>query len=367
MRQFFPGALGAVLLLAVPLAHAGLSLKAIFMLSGVRGQFGQMALDVAHHRLYVTVTGSDALLVLDLNTGAVRGKITDLDQPRGVVYLPHNNVLAVNNGGSGDLNLYAADSLIQISSITFGSRTGGLRYDAATGRLYLGYDAGHQSGIAILDSNGRPLVQLPLGSHPSGFVVDAAAKRLYVNLPDSREIAVFDLSDDKRLATWPLGIESGTNFPMALDAIHGWLFVATRSPDRLLVLEARTGRILQTLMAPGDVGDLFYNAGTQELYASGGVGRIVVYASGKTGRLLESEDIHTLRGARTSLLDPVIGHYYLAVPAGRGSVAEIRVYVVTANEQGNALWTMLNCRWDWPKRCVWLVCRLHARAMNRLP
>ncbi len=336
MRRLTACVLGAMVLLAAPLAHAGLGLKAIITLPGVRGQFGRMALDAAHHRLFVALTGSDALLVLDLDTGAVRSKIPNLDQPRGAVYLPDNNVLVVNDGGSGDLNFYAADSLTHISSITFGSRTGSLRYDAASGRLYLGYDAGHQSGIAIMDRNGRPLTQLPLNSHPAGFVVDASAKRLYVNLPDSREIAVFNLSNDKRVATWSLGIGSGANFPMALDAAHHCLFVATRSPDRLLVLEAHTGRILQTLLASGDVGDLFYDAGTQELYASGGVGRIAVYTSGKAGRLLESGNIRTRRGARTSLLDAATGPYYLAVPAGHGSVAEIRVYVVTTNEQGNS-------------------------------
>ncbi|MGH8398699.1 MAG: YncE family protein, partial [Gammaproteobacteria bacterium] len=252
------------------------------------------------------------------------------------VYIPHDNVLAVNDRGSGNLDLYAANSLAHISSITFGRGNGDLRYDAATGRLYLGYDAGHQSGIAIMDSSGRPLAQLPLDSHPAGFVVDASAKCLYVNLPESREIAVFDLAGDKRIATWSLGAESGANFPMALDAARNRLFVATRSPDRLLVLEARTGRIQQTLMAPGDVGNLFYNAGTQELYVSGGTGSIAVYASDKTGWLKDIQNIRTRRGARTSLLDPVTGHYYLAVPAGHGSVAEIRVYVVVAKAHGSA-------------------------------
>ena len=245
--------MGAVLLLMAPLAHAGLGLNGVIVLPGVRGQFGRMTLDASHHRLFINVTGSDMLLALDLDTGTVHGRITGLSHPQDVVYLLQNQRLAVSNGASGDLGFYDADTLTPNSTITFGNDADRLFYDAATGRLYLGYGEGHESGIAITNDNGRPLVQLPLDSHPAGLALDAKVKRLYVNLPASHEIAVFDLKSDKRIATWSLGVESGANFPMALDADHNRLFVVTRSPDRLLVLEARAGRLLQTLVAPGDV------------------------------------------------------------------------------------------------------------------
>ncbi|MGA9852926.1 MAG: hypothetical protein WBR15_08360 [Gammaproteobacteria bacterium] len=336
MRLFFSGFWGAALLLMVLPAHAALGLNRVIPLPGVHGQFGRMALDSKHQRLFVNVTGSDMLLVVDLTTDAVRGRITGLDQPLGVTYLAQSDRLVVGNRGNGDLDFYDADALTSRNAITFGGDADGLCYDTATGRLYFGYgDGHHKSGIAIMDSDGKPLAQLPLDSHPAGFAVDASAKRLYVNLPASREIAVFDLTSDKRIATWRLGIESGANFPMVLDAAHDRLFVATRAPDRLLVIEMRSGRVLQTLAAPGDVDDLFYNAAIGELYATGGVGKLAVYAGAETGRLSVSEDIRTLRGARASLLDAAAGRYYLAVPAGQDGMAEIRVYVVTAPGKGN--------------------------------
>lgn len=335
MRLCFHAALGMLLLLMAPLARAGLGLNSVFMLPNVRGVFGHMAVDAAHRRLFVCVTGSDTLLVLNLATGKISASITSLAQPVDVVYLPQSKRLAVSNAGNGDLDFYDADTLMPGGSITFGGDADGLYYDAATKRLYLGYGEGHASGIAIMDSDGRPLTQLSLDNHPAGFTADADAKHLYVNLPASHEIAIFNLMSNKRIATWELGIESGTNFPMALDSAHGRLFIATRDPDELLVLETRSGRVVQTLVAPGDVEGLFYNAASGELYASGGVGRIAVYAEGREGRLRESADIHTARGAGTALLDTATGRYYLAVPARGKRVAEIRVYVVTAPDHGN--------------------------------
>lgn len=320
-RFWFP-----LLLIMMPEAHAGLQLIDTMPLSGIRGELGHMALDPTEQRLYVTGMGSDMLLELDLTTGKVIGRITDLNHPRGVEYLPRSRHLMVSNSGSGGLGVYKADTLVPIRDITFGGDSSDMCLDSITGRSYIGYGEGHRSGIAVIDGDGHPLAQWSLDSHPQGIAVDGRTRRLYVNLPSRHEIAVFNLATGKRTATWSLGTHTGSNFPLTLDSAHQRLFLATRNPDRLLVVDARSGQVLQTLTAPGDVGDLSYDSANGTLYASGGVGRIAVYLSSGNERLLRTEDIRTVRGAHTATLDAINGHYYLAVPAHRRRPAEIRVY-----------------------------------------
>ena len=326
--------LGLVFLCSPALASAGLGLHRVIPLPGVRGEFGGMALDKAHQRLFVSVTGRDALLAVDLGSGALTSEISDLDYPRSVAYLPASRRIAISNYGSGELDFYDAVSLEPDGSITFGGEAGSLVNDDASGRIYFGYGKGHASGIGIVNGSGRPLMQLPLDSHPAGLVLDADSGRLYVNLPASREIAVFDVTNGRRLATWELGVRSGANHVIALDAAGNRLFVATRSPGRLLVLDARSGRVLQSLLAPGDVGSLSYNAVGRELYAADGVGKVVTYRDSRKARLVESGEIRTARGARTALFDPDSGRYFLAVPARRHGVAEIRVYLAAPANTG---------------------------------
>ena len=326
--------LGLVFLCSPLLASAGLGLHRIIPLPGVRGEFGGMALDKAHQRLFVAVTGSDALLVVALGSGALTSEISNLDYPRSVAYLPASRRIAISNYGSGELDFYDAVSLAPDGSITFGGEADSLVSDNASGRIYFGYGKGHAGGIGIVNDDGQPVMQLPLDSHPAGLVLDVDSGRLYVNLPASREIAVFDVTGDRRLATWELGPGSGANHGMALDAAGNRLFVATRSPDRLLVLDARSGHVLQSLAAPGDVGNLAYNPAGHELYAAGGGGKVVTYRDSREARLVESGEIRTARGARTALFDAQSGRYFLAVPARRHGVAEIRVYLARPANTG---------------------------------
>lgn len=64
---------------------------------------------------------------------------------------------------------------------------------------------------------------------------------------------------------------------MALDEGDHRLFVVTRYPARLLVLETESGKIVQSLSAVGDGDDIFFGQARKRIYASGGEGAISVF------------------------------------------------------------------------------------------
>ncbi|HEX5340400.1 MAG TPA: hypothetical protein VFX47_05925 [Gammaproteobacteria bacterium] len=317
----------ALICLLAPAAHAGLGLHRIIVLPEVRGQFGRLALDTAHQRLFVPVTGSDSLLAVDLEKGVISNRLKGLNAPRDTVFLPDGQV-AVSDGGNGAISFHDAATLQPRGTLIFGSDASALQLDPESGNLYLGYGRKQQSGIAVIGSDGKLRAQLPMPDHPQGLVLDTRAQRLYVSFAALNGIAVFDLTDGKLIANWSLGEMAGTNYPLALDADGKRLFVGGRRGDEIAVLDTQSGKLLQNIAAPGDTDALNFDARNHELYASGGIGQLAVYVESADGLLHELDRIATRRGARSGLLDAGSGHYYLAVPASAGKPAEIRIYLV---------------------------------------
>ena len=102
-----------------------------------------------------------------------------------------------------------------------------------------------------------------LQAHPESFQLARSDRRIFVNVPKAREIAVVDRFASKQTASWP--INNGSNFPMALDESSGRVFVASRNPPQLSVLSARDGSVIAAVGACGDTDDLFFDAKRQRI------------------------------------------------------------------------------------------------------
>ena len=67
------------------------------------------------------------------------------------------------------------------------------------------------------------------------------------------------------------------NYPMALDERDHRLFVVTRLPARLIVLDTGKGKRVAILPTIGDCDDVFYDKKRRRIYAIGGEGGISVF------------------------------------------------------------------------------------------
>jgi hypothetical protein len=118
---------------------------------------------------------------------------------------------------------------------------------------------------------------------------------------------------------------------MALDEGDHRLFVGTRSPARLLVLDTETGKPVANLASVGDADDIFYDAKAKRIYVSGGAGAIRVFTQKDPNQYKVLGEVSTAEGARTSLFVPGWRKLYLAVPDYGGQQAEVRIYKVEAS------------------------------------
>src|SRR5215218_3332367 len=278
-------------------------------LYGVEGRIDHLAVDLADGRLFVAALENDTLEVVDLTTGKRVDQVRGLLEPQGVAYVPGTHKLIVSEGGAGFADIYDARSLELVDRVQLGSDPDNVRYDPATDRAYVGYGVGAASALGVIDlKTATKVSDIKLSGHP-----------------ESGEVEAVDRKKGSVVATWPI---EGTseNFPMALDEADRRLFVGTRSPPKLLVLDTDTGKTLASLDSPGDADDIFYDAKAKRIYVSGGDGAIRAFAQKGANDYESLGEISTNSGARTSLFVPELRRLYVAVPDYDGQKATISVF-----------------------------------------
>jgi DNA-binding beta-propeller fold protein YncE len=288
----------------------------------VQGRIDHMSLDVRGQRLFIAALGNDTVEVVDLKAGKRVKTISGLKEPQGVLYVPAANRLYVANGEDGTVRVFDGASLKQVKTLEYGDDADNLRYDSNRKHIYVGFGSG---GLGEFDTEGQKIAQIKLDAHPESFQLEKNGSRIYVNLPKSLKVAVIDREKRTTVATWRTGGPQA-NYPMALDEIDHRLFVVTRSPARLLVFNAETGKAIQSLSVVGDCDDVFYDQTRKRIYASGGEGAISVFEQQTTDQYREIARITTVKGARTSFFSPELDRLYLAVRREGSKPGSIQIF-----------------------------------------
>ncbi len=193
-----------------------LKLAGTISMPGVAGRIDHLSVDVKGRRLFVSALGNNTVEVLDLASGKDIQSIANMHEPQGVFYVPESNKIFVANGDDGVVRVLDGSSYKQLSTVQLSSDADDIRYDAAKKLIFVGYGSGG-GGIGVLDAmTGSELGTIKLRGHAEAFEVENGGARIYVNVPEAREIAVADWDRRSVVERWPMG-KYGDNFPMAFD------------------------------------------------------------------------------------------------------------------------------------------------------
>jgi hypothetical protein len=300
-----------------------LVLERAIALKKVRGRIDHMAVDLGRNRLFVAELGNDSVDVIDVKSGQTIHRIAGLKVPQGVAYTRQGDLVVIANAGDGSIRLYRASDFAPAGTIALGDDSDNIRVDPRDFRLMVGYGHG---GLAVIDPVSRSLVAgIKLAAHPEGFQIDPQSNRVFVNIPDARQIAVIDLEAGRQAATWAVSA-ARANFPMALDSAAKRLATVFRSPARLILLDMATGAVVANLPTCGDADDIFLDAKRHRYYVSCGEGMVEVFEDSPAG-YRSAGRIKTSSGARTSFFAPELDRLFVAARAGMlGSDAAILVF-----------------------------------------
>ncbi|PYI93509.1 MAG: hypothetical protein DMF03_00830 [Verrucomicrobia bacterium] len=226
-------------LIAAEAGDTNLQLKQTIALPGVEGRIDHFALDPAGDRLFVCALGNNTVEVLDLRKGERIHSITGLGAPQGIAYVPALDRLFVANDNGGICKIYDAKSFETVGELNFKDDADNVRYDSATKKIYVGFGSG---GIAVVKApDGKQVASIKLAAHPEAFELERQGRQIFVNVPNSRHVAVIDRDKGEVVATWKTDAAFG-NFPMALDEANHRLFVGCRLPSKLHLRRLRCRR-----------------------------------------------------------------------------------------------------------------------------
>ncbi|HEU0208852.1 MAG TPA: YncE family protein [Candidatus Udaeobacter sp.] len=294
-------------------------------LQGVEGRIDHFAFDRADERLFVCALGNNTVEVIDLRKGERVHSITSLAAPQGVGYATEVKRLFVANDKDGICKIYDGKSFQVVGEVNLKDDADNVRYDEATKKIYVGFGSG---GIAVVNApDGKQVGSIKLSAHPEAFQLEKNGSRIFINVPNSRHVAVGDRGKGEVIATWKTDL-AFRNFPIALDEANHRLFVGCRLPPKLVVLNTDSGDVVAKIDISGDSDDVFYDSKRHRIYAICGAGRvdIIEQADPQTYKTLTKVD--TANGARTGLFVPERDTLFVAVPHRGSQQAEIRCYRV---------------------------------------
>jgi hypothetical protein len=227
-----------------------------------------------------------------------------------------------------------------------------VRYNPSNNTALVSYKTTNGGAIAAIDlQTWKVTREFVFASRPESFQLDLGGQRLFANLPrgvratNDGVVAAVDLLDGKPLAQIPLN-GLARNFPMAFDAAHQRLFVATRRPARLIEIDTRAYKVATQIECGEDSDDLFYDAQRNDVTVIAGgyrpdlsdtntivratstneIGSLDIFSIGAEGALTLAGRVMTAPHGRTGLYVPARSALYLFTPFKGEREAEVREY-----------------------------------------
>jgi hypothetical protein len=313
---------------------SALKLTQRIALLNVDGRMDHMGIDIEGQRLFATAFDNHTLSVIDLKAGRQVSLIPNLDKPQAVYYDAATNHLFVSAGGDGSVKMFEGKTFQLLQTIKYAADSDNLRYDARNKHVIVGYGGekfiygapARQQGdgaLGIMDLAGKKVSEIATDAHPESFQLEQMGTRVFINVPDKKEIQVADLATGKTIAHWQVGCTD--NFPMALDEAHHRLIVACREPSALAVFDTTSGK--QVTLVPVDPGlfsdDIFYDSANGRIYvvartAAGndqrapGPGMLEIIRQKDPDHYEKVGTQPTGFGAQTGFFSPALGKLFVA-------------------------------------------------------
>lgn len=259
-------------------------------------------------RLYVARSGAPnvaAIHVYDLDTLAEVGTIPGVSAHGATIDTKYHHGFAT----SKPVTMFDSQTLKVIKTIDTGGNPDGYLLDPETDRVYI---LSHSApNVTVLDAKDGSI----LGTIDAGGAVEQSALdnhgHLFIDLEDKDAIAVIDTKTMKMTGKYDIHSKGGGCAGLAIDAKNDVLFASCRDKNNIIIVDAKTGKILDALPSGMGSDGAVFNPATMEDFSSQGDGTITVVKENSPTSFAVSQTIATPVRARTITMDSKTGNYYL--------------------------------------------------------
>jgi len=302
-------------------------------LPGVKGRLDHMEVDVQGQRLFVAGLEHGTFEVVDLKSGKWVRSLPGFKKPQGALFIPEFNKLFLASGDDGMVRAFRGDTLQPLDSIQLELGPNRIVYDPNCKVVYVGYggkDAGKSYGeVGVIDAKSDKHVgDIRVTAHPSELLLNKSGTKLFVFMSIANQLQLVDTNKREVISSWQ--VTSQRPGDAAYDESTARLFIGTRSPAEMIVMESGSGKELTHLPTAEGQDGVYFDAARKRVYVSGGRelprGFVYIYQQRDADRYEAIGKIPTRGGAGTSFWSPELDRYYVAAPANDEQDAAVLVY-----------------------------------------
>jgi YVTN family beta-propeller protein len=271
-----------------------------------QGSWDYLTVDEGARRLYVS--HGTQVEVLDLDSGAIVGKIENTQGVHGIAIAPDLGRGFVSDGQSSTVTIFDLKTLKMIADVPTGKKPDAIIYDPATSRVFA-FNGGSNSATVIEAKDGKVAGTIDLGGGPEFAAADDKGY-VYNNLEDESLVLKINSRTLKVEQRWPTA-PCASPSSMAIDAANRRLFLGCRSKV-MAVMNADTGQVITALPIGDHVDATAFDVETRLIFNSTGEGTVTVIRQDSPDKYSVVETVKTLPRAKTSALDPKTHRLFLS-------------------------------------------------------
>jgi len=271
-----------------------------------QGGWDYLAVDEGGRRLYVS--HGTQVEVLDVDSGAIVGKIENTPGVHGIAIAPELGRGFVSNGQSSTVTIFDLKTLKTIAEVPVGKKPDAIIYDPATSRVFA-FNGDSNSATAIQAADGKVAGTVDLGGGPEFAVADGSGY-VYDNVEDASVVLRINARTLKVEQRWPTA-PCASPSSLAMDRPNRRLFIGCRSKV-MAVMNADTGKVITTLPIGDHVDATAFDPDSRLAFNSNGEGTITVIHQDSPDKYSVVENVKTVPKAKTMALDPKTHRLFLS-------------------------------------------------------
>ena len=285
--------------------------------------FDYITVDSSARRVYLS-RGTE-IQVIDADNGALIGNITGLKRDHGVALAPEFGRGFISDGAQGKVMIFDLKTLKVIGEAKAADDADCVVYDPASQRVFV-MEGDPHSATVIEAKSGNVVGTIDLGGAPEFAVLDGTGT-VYINLESKNEIVALDSHSLEIKSRWPVAPAGGPT-ALAMDPQHRRLFSAGRDPAMLVVMDADSGKVIQSFPVSAGVDAARFDPETGLIFASTREGKLHIFHEDSPDKYSVVQTVNTEYGAKTMGLDTKTHHVFVDTadfgPPATSSVGQSR-------------------------------------------
>jgi DNA-binding beta-propeller fold protein YncE len=276
--------------------------------------YDYITIDADARRVYVS-HGTE-VVVLNADDDSVVGRIGGLTRCHGIALVQELGKGFVTDGDSHtaaevqkvvvfDLKTLKVTGEIKTNQVD----TDAIIYEPVTKHIFSFNGDSHNT--TVMDSVKETIIAtIELGGAVQFPAVDGKGM-VYDNNQEKNEVLAIDARTNTVKARWPTAPE-GQPVAMAMDQKNRRLFSSGRNPQIVAMIDADTGKVIQSFPISAGVDANAFEPATGLLFVSTIEGMIHIYHEDSPDKLSEVETVKTEYGAKTIQIDPKTHKLFLS-------------------------------------------------------